>query len=1166
MKPSYGRGRISCQRLFLVALLSLTASILPAVLAADNYSPLVGTGDFAGDWQVRSNNGVFEPYPGQGAVMADIAFDPDGNMYVQSIRAPFAVVKLSPGGDVLAYWGPPGQNDGQFQTTDDGQGISTFTPTAGTTWVYVLDSGNCRVQRFDQNGIFLGSFGACGTGPDLFSDFRNMRGLEVSPMTGDVYVADGCGCDVVNVASGRILQFDMFGNFRQSWNTPFKHLFSVAVDQDTDDVWTTTYYGAVTHFTSSGTLIGTFTADGSSCPNPILGLAWRRDLAVKSGIVYLASDGRIEKYDPLGSCILKWGESRGGPVAGEADAGGFLAGITLGPGGHVWLAGNQAIRVWTDTGVHVRTIYKPDNPTSDSSPNPTNLAVDVVRDTIYVTHHFEIMRYDLAGHMKGYWTWGGHDGADRCVFFSQIAVDPTTGDLHAPCAVGLVRQYSPSGAVVREYGIRCIGPCTGALGEIYFPMGIAVDSLGNVYVSSRHDMGDRVTKFDSTGTPVFYWGTRGVGPGQFNFLPGTGEIEIGPDGNLYVIDAIDDSGAPKRVQVFNSAGTFLRSWELLYDPQSPSNALAITSLTFWEDSQGTVALISAPWSPDSVRFGFRIYKVGLDGTMLGVVLSNLDGFGGAYSQDIQIGTDGNLYSDEISYSGSRLSRWVPLNTAPAADAGGPYSVDEGGSITLAGSGTDPDQDPLTFKWDLDNDGTFETEGQSPTFSAVGLDGPSTQTITLQVCDPHGACSADTAAVSILNLSPGIIGVTNNGPINEGNSATITVTATDPAGASDPLMYEFDCDNDGLYEVGSQPIGSSPCFFADNGSRQVNVRVTDGDGGFTSGSTLVTVSNVPPTVLMTPESQMNALGQQTVISFTCQDPGQDGWTASVDFGDGTVPQNIGPVACNAGPSTVSHTYAAIGSYSFSATVTDDDNGSGIDSVSVIVTGSILGSVSDQYTGTPISGVTVILLETDAVAVTDSQGNYAFTSLISGTYTVEMTLPFGFLTHDSVTKFVAIQGTTDAIVNFTVYQASWSGATVPRTIGYWKNWENHHPSSMMGTFLDQVRAASGLFEGIEAGGVRSFLTLSHTSSMERKAQAQLLASWLNVVSAELGVDVQVDVSRIAGYEQVLSGGPTMSVDQLLTQIDQLLSNGSTLSTQQLEIVKNILDSLNNGTLFV
>jgi PKD repeat protein len=48
---------------------------------------------------------------------------------------------------------------------------------------------------------------------------------------------------------------------------------------------------------------------------------------------------------------------------------------------------------------------------------------------------------------------------------------------------------------------------------------------------------------------------------------------------------------------------------------------------------------------------------------------------------------------------------VPPNQAPVADAGGPYTADEGSEIIFdASSSTDPDEDELQYNWDLNNDG------------------------------------------------------------------------------------------------------------------------------------------------------------------------------------------------------------------------------------------------------------------------------------------------------------------------------------------------------------------------------------------------------------------------------------------------------------------------------
>ena len=65
---------------------------------------------------------------------------------------------------------------------------------------------------------------------------------------------------------------------------------------------------------------------------------------------------------------------------------------------------------------------------------------------------------------------------------------------------------------------------------------------------------------------------------------------------------------------------------------------------------------------------------------------------------------------------------APPNTPPTANAGGPYSVAEGNSLTLSGSGTDADGDPLTYSWDVNGDGTYgDATGASPTLNTTQLD-------------------------------------------------------------------------------------------------------------------------------------------------------------------------------------------------------------------------------------------------------------------------------------------------------------------------------------------------------------------------------------------------------------------------------------------------------------
>ena len=50
--------------------------------------------------------------------------------------------------------------------------------------------------------------------------------------------------------------------------------------------------------------------------------------------------------------------------------------------------------------------------------------------------------------------------------------------------------------------------------DFYFPLGIALDTSGNVYVSDN--LNSRIQKFWNNGTFIREWGTFGSGDGQFN--------------------------------------------------------------------------------------------------------------------------------------------------------------------------------------------------------------------------------------------------------------------------------------------------------------------------------------------------------------------------------------------------------------------------------------------------------------------------------------------------------------------------------------------------------------------------------------------------------------------------------------------------------------------------
>jgi PKD repeat protein len=79
-----------------------------------------------------------------------------------------------------------------------------------------------------------------------------------------------------------------------------------------------------------------------------------------------------------------------------------------------------------------------------------------------------------------------------------------------------------------------------------------------------------------------------------------------------------------------------------------------------------------------------------------------------------------------------------------------------------------------------------------------------------------------------------------------------------------------------------------------------------------------------------------------------DPGPDSWTATVDYGDGSGAQ---PLALDGKSFSLSHTYAAAGSYTVTVTVTDDGGLAGTRTATVVVLTAqqALGNLQAQVNG-------------------------------------------------------------------------------------------------------------------------------------------------------------------------------------------------------------------------
>ncbi len=212
------------------------------------------------------------------------------------------------------------------------------------------------------------------------------------------------------------------------------------------------------------------------------------------------------------------------------------------------------------------------------------------------------------------------------------------------------------------------------------------------------------------------------------------------------------------------------------------------------------------------------------------------------------------------------------NAAPMADAGADRTVQDsdgqpGETVILAGSGTDPEGDFLTYEWLLD--GQPLASGQ--TISASLPDGVST--LTLRVTDEGGAVATDDVMITVAASAGPVANAGPNRSVADsdgepGESVTLDGTqSSDPDGAI--VAYQWFRQN-GADVDESLGSGAILSVVLPDGANTIRLQVADNVGNTASTVVVITVGTaaVPDELAELPDLTPNQAATARVVDRVC----------------------------------------------------------------------------------------------------------------------------------------------------------------------------------------------------------------------------------------------------------------------------------------------------------
>lgn len=450
-----------------------------------------------------------------------VAVDAQDNVYVADSHS-HTIRKIAPGGVVTTF---AGLADNHGSTDGTGDAARFYFPWTvavdSVNNVYVADNLNHVIRKITSGGVvttLAGSAGNSGSDDGTGSAARFYHPAAVTVNSaGIVYVGDGANNTIRRITPDRVVttvagvpaqegggSADGTGS-----SASFMLPSGVAVDAARNVYVADTWNSTIRKITPAGVVTTLAGLAGYRASDDGIGSAARFNIpegvaADTAGNVYVADTGnsRVRKITPAGVVTT---------LAGPASGVGFNSpkAVAVDNADNIYVAdtGNDVIRKITPAGI-VSTLGGGIG--SWDFYTPSGVAVDSAGN-VYVadTSHLEIRKVTPDGvvtTLAGSHSWGGSaDGTGSAARFSEpsgVAVDGAGNVYVTDKSNNIIRKITPAGVVTTLAGSPTLNGNAAGVGSaarFLRPQGIAVDSIGNVYVA---DAGNHTIRIGNAVTPA----------------------------------------------------------------------------------------------------------------------------------------------------------------------------------------------------------------------------------------------------------------------------------------------------------------------------------------------------------------------------------------------------------------------------------------------------------------------------------------------------------------------------------------------------------------------------------------------------------------------------------------------------------------------------------------